>query len=130
MIERVAYCVVYVADLERMTRFYRDVLGLPVVEEGARFVAFGGAGAPLALEAGGPAPQGPRAKERNPTLLQFAVADIEAGVAALAARGMPIEGEIRRGPFGALAFFRDPEGNRLALLRAAGGEPRLPRRIP
>ncbi|MDP9375827.1 MAG: VOC family protein [Chloroflexota bacterium] len=122
MIERLAYSIIYVADLAGMTRFYRDVLGLPVGEEGSRFVAFGGAGVPLALEAGGPVPAGPRARDRNPTLIQFAVADIEAGVAALAAHGVPIEGAIKRGPFGALAFFRDPEGNRLALLSAEGGK--------
>lgn len=114
----VAYCVLYVANLAAMTRFYTEVLGLPIAEQNARFVALGGAGAPLALEAGGPAVDGPRGKERNPTLVQFAVADIAASVAALAARGVPCEGDVRRGPFGAVAFFRDPEGNRLALLSA------------
>jgi predicted enzyme related to lactoylglutathione lyase len=114
---RVAYCVLYVADLPAMTEFYRGTLGLPIAEQNARFVAFAGSGAPLALEAGGPAADGPRNKDRNPTLVQFAVADIETAVADLAARNVPIEGDIRRGPFGALAFFRDPEGNRLALLQ-------------
>lgn len=118
MIDRVAYCILYVADLDRATAFYRDILGLPVVERTPRFAAFGGAGAPLALEAGGPPVAGPREKERNPTLTQFAVADIEGSVAALGARGVAFAGAIRRGPFGALAFFRDPEGNRLALLQA------------
>lgn len=118
MIDRVAYCVVYVADLDSMTRFYGDLLGLPIVERGERFVAFGGVGAPLALEAGGPPIAGPRAKDRNPTLIQFATSNIEASVAALHARGVAFEGEIRRGSYGALAPFRDPEGNRLALLSA------------
>ena len=118
----VAYCVLYVADLEAMTRFYAEVLGLPIIAQNARFVAFGGDGAPLALEVGGPPPGEPRGKERNPTLVQLAVAEIEAGVAALATHGVAIEGEIRRGAFGALAFFRDPEGNRLALLQAPAGE--------
>lgn len=118
-IEGVAYCVLYVADLDRMTDFYAGTLALPVAERSPRFVAFGGAGAPLALEAGGPAITGARAKDRNPVLLQLRVADIERAVADLAARGVAIEGAVRRGPFGALAFFRDPEGNRLALLRPA-----------
>ena len=116
---RVAYCVLYVADLGAMVRFYGEILGLPIAEQHARFVAFGGGGGPLALEVGGPAPDGVRGKDRNPTLVQFAVDDIEASVADLAARGVAYEGEIRRGPFGALVFFRDPEGNRLALLQAS-----------
>lgn len=122
MLDRIAYCVLYVADLPAMARFYGETLGLPIAARNDRFVALGGAGAPLALEAGGPPPGEPRGKDRNPTLVQFAVGDIAAAVAALAARGVPIEGDIRRGPFGALAFFRDPEGNRLALLAPPAGE--------
>jgi predicted enzyme related to lactoylglutathione lyase len=114
----VAYCVLYVADLPTMTHFYHDTLGLPIAEQNARFVAFSGPGTPLALETGGPTPDGPRGKDRNPTLAQFATANIEATIATLAKHGVSFEGEIRRGPYGALAFFRDPEGNRLALLQA------------
>ncbi len=116
---QLAYSIIYVADLAAMAHFYSEVLGLPIVERNERFVAFGGAAAPLALEAGGPPVSGSRAKDRNPTLCQFAVVDIAAAVASLATRGLAIEGEIRRGGFGALAFFRDPEGNRLALLERA-----------
>ncbi len=116
---QLAYCIIYVADLASMTRFYGEVLGLPIAERNERFVAFGGTATPLALEVGGPPVDGPRGKERNPTLVQFAVGDIAAAVSALAARGVAIEGDIRRGGFGALAFFRDPEGNRLALLERA-----------
>ncbi len=119
MLDGIAYCVIYTADLAAMVRFYAETLGLPIAEQNARFVAFGGAGAPLALETGGPPVEGMRGKERNPTLVQFAVGDIATSVAELATRGVAIEGEIRRGPFGALAFFRDPEGNRLALVQQA-----------
>src|SRR3712207_1204140 len=118
-LDRIAYCVLYVADLDRMARFYGETLGLPVSERSERFVAFGGACAPLALEAGGPPVGGPRVREQNPTLVQFAVGDVEEAVAALVARGVAFEGEVRRGPYGALAFFCDPEGNRLGLLQAA-----------
>jgi predicted enzyme related to lactoylglutathione lyase len=115
---RIAYSVLYVADLPAMLHFYHDTLGLPIAEQNARFVAFSDIGAPLALETGGPTPDGPRSKDRNPTLIQFAVTNIEATIADLATRGVTIEGNIRRGPFGAFAAFRDPEGNRLALLQA------------
>lgn len=121
-----AYSIIYVADLPAMARFYNEILGLPIGEQNARFVAFGGAAAPLALEAGGPTVSGPRAKDQNPTLFQFAVPDIAAAVNSLTERGLPIEGEIRRGGFGALAFFRDPEGNRLALLERVAPLPQPP----
>ncbi len=113
---QLAYCITYVADLTVMTQFYQQVLGLPISEQNERFVAFGGAGAPLALELGGPPASGPRHKEQHPTLLQFAVPSIEQALATLAEHGLTIEGEVRRGSFGSLAFFRDPEGNRLAFL--------------
>lgn len=112
----VAYAILYVADLPLMARFYGETLGLPIASRNERFVAFGGAATPLALEAGGPERGGARGKEQNPTLWQFVVADIEASVAELAAHGVPVEGAIKRAAFGALAFFRDPEGNRFALL--------------
>jgi len=112
-----AYAILYVADLPLMATFYGETVGLPIASRDERFVAFGGAAAPLALEAGGPERSGARGKEQNPTLWQFAVPDIKASVAALAARGVPSEGAIKRAGFGALAFFRDPEGNRFALLQ-------------
>ena len=121
-----AYSIIYVADLPAMARFYSEVLGLPIAERNARFVAFGGVAAPLALEAGGPPVSGPRTKEHNPTLCQFAVADLVAAVTSLAERGVLIEGDIQRGGFGALAFFRDPEGNRLALLERVPTPPQPP----
>ncbi len=91
-------------------------MGLPIASRIERIVAFGGAATPLALEADGPERNGARGKEQKPTLWQFAVSDIAASVAKLAARGVPSEGAIKRAAFGALAFFRDPEGNRFALL--------------
>jgi lactoylglutathione lyase len=114
---QIAYTIIYVHDLPTMTNFYHHTLGLPIAEQNARFVAFSGPGAPLALETGGPTPDGPRTKDRNPTLVQFAVTDIAATIAELDTHNIPIEGDIRRGPFGTLAFFRDPEGNRLAILQ-------------
>ena len=40
VIDRIAYCVIYVADLPVMVRFYAETLGLPIAEQNARFVAF------------------------------------------------------------------------------------------
>lgn len=116
---RFGFAVLYVEDLNRMVAFYSGLLGLPIAERSARFVAFAGAGAPLALEAGGPPASGPRGRERNPTLFQFTVHSLAAAIEYLEARGVGVEGHVRHGAFGALAFIRDPEGNRLGLLEPA-----------
>lgn len=118
-ITRCGFTVLYVEDLERMTAFYAESLGLPIAARSAGFVAFDGAGAPLALETGGPPASGPRGRDRNPTFFQFIVHDLDAAVAELTARGVSIEGETKRGSFGALAAVRDPEGNRVGLLEPA-----------
>lgn len=116
---RFGFAVLYVEDLDRMVAFYAGLLGLPIAEQSARFVAFAGVGAPLALEVGGPPVSGPRGRERNPTLFQFAVNDLAAAIEHCAKLGVDVEGEVRRGVFGALAFIRDPEGNRVGLLEPA-----------
>lgn len=113
------FAVLYVEDLDRMVAFYSGLLGLPIAERSARFVAFAGAGAPLALEAGGPPASGARDRERNPTLFQFTVNGLAAAIEYLEAHGVGVEGHVRHGSFGALAFIRDPEGNRLGLLEPA-----------
>lgn len=116
MIERCGYVVLYVDALEPMVEFYEADLGLPVGQRSERFVTFTGPGAPLALETGGPPPSGPRGRERNPTLVQFVVTNLDAVIERLARRGICVEAGRRRGAFGSLAFVRDPEGNRVGLL--------------
>lgn len=116
---RVGFAILYVENLDRMVEFYSSLLGLPIAEHSARFVAFAGAGTPLALEAGGPPASGPRGREQNPTLFQFAVENLAEAIEYLAAHGVGVEGDLRHGAFGALAFIRDPEGNRVGLLELA-----------
>ena len=111
-------------DLDRAVDFYRDVLELPLI---ARFdppgLAFFDLGnTRVILNRGAPA-----------ALLYFEVEDIDAGFQALAGRGVELVDEPHRihrdeeglfGPIGAeewMTFFRDSEGNLLALV-----ERRLP----
>lgn len=104
-----------VRELQRAIAFYRDVLGLSLLSEFDN-MAFLLAGSvrimlarPESSEAGGPG-----------SILYFDSADIEADCAALASLGT----EILKQPFTVhsedshefrLAFFRDSEGNTLAL---------------
>lgn len=109
-------------DLERSITFYRDTLGLRLIARfsppGLAFFALGETR--LLVDAAGES-------KSAAGLLYFRVADIHAATEALRAHGVAFDSEphvIFRddgGTFGAageeewLAFFRDPDGNLLAL---------------
>jgi catechol 2,3-dioxygenase-like lactoylglutathione lyase family enzyme len=96
--------VVYTRDMERATAFYRDILGLEPDYESEHWSTFRTGACTLALHAGSEAP--------DPT---FAVADLDAEWARLAAAGVDVT-EIRE-PAPRLRVFdaRDPDGNRFSI---------------
>jgi catechol 2,3-dioxygenase-like lactoylglutathione lyase family enzyme len=112
-----------VADVARARRFYGDVLGLPVVGEDPFAVTVGVHGRLLRLTSVGtpvPAPY---------SVLAWRVDDIEAVVDGLVARGVAfarydgVEQDDRgiwTAPDGArVAWFLDPDGNNLSVVRFA-----------
>ena len=120
---------VFSSDLDRSIAFYRDQLGASFIAKfdppGLAFFRFGATR--LLLE-----------KNANPATLYFRVDDIAAQVEELRARGIAFDSEpqvIHRdaeglfGPPGAeewMAFFRDPDGNVLALASQASPPPVRP----
>ena len=107
------YLYVGSADFERDLSFYRDTLGAPVVWSfsrfGARVAALRLGGGPLFLIADHrPAPS---------CLPIYAVKDLAATLAALAARGFHAEGPPFEVPDGPCQRFDDPSGNALAILQ-------------
>ncbi len=116
-ITRLAQIGVSVKDLETMTAFYRDQIGLRFLfsaPPGMSFFDIGGVRLMLSLPERGH-------EDRHASILYFDVADIAAAHAALAGRGVTFEGPphvVHRYPGGELwvAFFHDPEGNFLSLM--------------
>ena len=112
-----------VTDLEKAVPFYRDVLGLTVLEETPFSVRFGaGEGSQLSVYKRGPV-------ERGHTMAHFEVADIEATVAGIRSRGGVFEeysggpltttnGIAQTGPARS-AWIKDPEGNVIGLRQGA-----------
>ena len=102
--------VVYVREMERAIRFYRDTLGLEVAFESPGWTTFRTGACTLALHATERRELG--AAEPDPT---FLVADVAAERARLAGAGVEVT-EIRE-PVAGLRVFdaRDPDGNRFSL---------------
>jgi catechol 2,3-dioxygenase-like lactoylglutathione lyase family enzyme len=115
-----AYSGIAVRDLRDARKFYRGILGLPTTEEyGLMWLHLGSGRDTLVY-------QQRNATPASYTVLNFEVADIDAAVDALAARGVRFEryegieqddkGVFReQGPH--IAWFADPSGNLLSVLQ-------------
>jgi predicted enzyme related to lactoylglutathione lyase len=102
-------------DLDRAAAFYRDALGLKELFRVPKMAFFDCGGIRLMLGI----PEKPEFDHPS-SVLYFEVADIEAAHRALAGRGVRFEaGPHFVAPLGArdlwMAFFRDTEGNLMAL---------------
>ncbi len=105
------------ADAERTLAFYRDTLGLPFLFRYGNLVFFDCGGVRLLIECGEEAPEAEKSG-----CLYYRVDDIDRAYADLSARGVAFDGKphlIARMPDHELwmAFFKDPDGNQLALMQ-------------
>jgi methylmalonyl-CoA/ethylmalonyl-CoA epimerase len=102
-------------DIDRATTFYKDTLGLPLLFRAGTLSFFNCGGVRLMLSL-------PEKEFDHPgSVLYFTVPDIAAAHATLVSRGVSFLGDphlIARMPDHELwmAFFRDSEGNTLALM--------------
>jgi predicted enzyme related to lactoylglutathione lyase len=111
--------MLFVKDIDRMTAFYRGVVGLQPVESTRldNWVEFEGNGArlslhaiPAAIASGIQIDSPPHAREQSPAKLTFAVRDVDSTLETIAAMGLPL---FRRA-WGETEAA-DPEGNVFAL---------------
>lgn len=142
---RIHHLGITVADLDRSLAFYRDLLGLRVLdlsdgEQVGSIIGVQGATARIAdLDAGGgqllelldyePAPPAPpRGPDAAGTVhVSFEVADLEAALGRLARAGFPTMGEPTRLAGGGIwqdcviAYLRDPDGVIVELIEHRDG---------
>jgi methylmalonyl-CoA/ethylmalonyl-CoA epimerase len=115
-IRRIGQIYMRAVDLRRATAFYRDTLSIPFLFEVPRMAFFDLSGVRLMLGE----PEGP-AFDHPGSILYFDVPDLTSAHAELAARGVAFDSaphliadmhdyELW------MAFFKDSEGNQLALM--------------
>ena len=111
------YQVILVAsDVDRMVRFYRDVIGLEVTYPGPpadianeNWVALSAGQCTLAIHGGG------EIKGSGSAILSFRVDDLDYTYWDLKKRGVDIEEPRKVSDEVRAAHLRDPEGNRVSL---------------
>ena len=116
----------YVDDLDRAKTFYRDVIGLPVLLDGPRLVAFdASAGTVLLLFRSGATRDGvrfaagfiPPHDGSGPVHMAFAISaeSLPSWEAHLEAHGIAIDGRMTWELGGRSLYFRDPDGHSIEL---------------
>jgi len=114
-LDSIGQVLVPTADLERATGFYRDVLGIRLLFEVPRMAFFDLGGARLMLAE-------PEDEDRpSGSVLYYRVDDLHAAHETLSARGVSFDAAPAMiADMGDhelwMAFFRDSEGNQLALM--------------
>ncbi len=121
---------VFVEDLEASAAFYRDVLGLRLLEQGGDWAQFdAGGGAMLELMTGGTAAVNPKDPALQPVVVGLRVDDLDRTIMELKVRGI-LFGEIGQFDNTRWAHFSDLEGNQLEIKEIPGPAGRMiPRTI-
>jgi predicted enzyme related to lactoylglutathione lyase len=125
MMTKVVYVTQLVSDQEKALGYYTGVLGFekrvdsPTTNGGQRFIAVGlkGQDFQLVLWPGKPG-QPQLAEGRIPATCTIDTPDIRKELEALKERGAKFETDVLEYPWGAIAVFVDPDGNRLQLRQA------------
>ncbi len=115
-----AVATVRVRDVRASRKFYEDVLGLKPEDGRGEVVAYSGARSRVFLYAA------PLATEAPPTAITWVCDDVDATVGSLRARGVRFEhydmpgvsreGDVHVAGNVRAAWFRDPDGNVLAIV--------------
>jgi catechol 2,3-dioxygenase-like lactoylglutathione lyase family enzyme len=121
MLEQVAYTTVFVSDQDRALDFYTNVLGFKPgfdnpTPDGPRFltVALDGQDFQLVLWPGTPG-QAQALESHTPGAYTIDTGDCREAYATLSSRGVEFETGLLEYPWGYIAVFKDPDGNRLQL---------------
>jgi predicted enzyme related to lactoylglutathione lyase len=121
MLKSVFYTSVLVGDQDRALAFYTDVLGLEQradnpTPDGPRFLTVGVKGQDFQLVLWpGTAGQAQPYQGRIPASCTIETGDIRSDVETLKSRGVTFDTDVLEFPWGYIAVFQDPDGNRLQL---------------
>ena len=103
-------------DPRALAAWYRDVLGIELQPWGGAMLRYDAAGhPPVAVWSAFPEGSEELAPSARPFMLNFAVDDLDAFVARVAAKGVPILSRDDTGPNGRFAAIQDPDGTKIEL---------------
>jgi catechol 2,3-dioxygenase-like lactoylglutathione lyase family enzyme len=103
-------------DPKALAAWYKDVLGLPIEDWGGAALPYDQPGHPPVLVVSPfPADSSYFAPSEREFMLNFAVDDLDAFLARLAAKGVAVQRREDNGPNGRFAWILDPDGVKIEL---------------
>jgi catechol 2,3-dioxygenase-like lactoylglutathione lyase family enzyme len=120
---KVGAVILLVSDIETSTRFYRDVLNLPIKSQSKDWTEFFNRETVLALHPARKARNQPTSPQGN-VLVGFMVSDLEAEVQQLQKKNVKFFKRLKDEPFGKHAIIEDPDGHLISLaeIKSKGDE--------
>jgi lactoylglutathione lyase len=120
---KVGAVILLVSDMETSTRFYRDVLNLPIKSQSKDWTEFFNRETVLALHPARKAPNQSTSPQGN-VLVGFMVSDLEAEVQQLQKKNVKFFKRLKEEPFGKHAIIEDPDGHLISLaeIKSKGDE--------
>jgi lactoylglutathione lyase len=118
---KIGAVILLVSDMENSTRFYRDVLNLPIKSQSKDWTEFFNRETVLALH---PARKAQQSSSQEKVLVGFMVSDLEAQVQLLEKKNIKFFKRLTDEPFGKHAIVEDPDGHLLSLaeIKSKGDE--------
>lgn len=124
LIKRIAAARVFVANMDKAVRFYRDSLGLSLSGQTSGTAVFNLKGLDFIVELADPTDPEGAAMIGRFTALSFEVADCKAACGVLTGKSVQLLGPAQTQAWGGtLAHFLDPDGNVLTLVEYPLGNP-------
>jgi catechol 2,3-dioxygenase-like lactoylglutathione lyase family enzyme len=120
---KVGAVILLVSDIETSTRFYRDVLNLPIKSQSKDWTEFFNRETALALHPARRARNQSTSPQGN-VLVGFMVSDLEAEVQQLQKKNVKFFKRLKDEPFGKHAIIEDPDGHLISLaeIKSKGDE--------
>lgn len=118
---KIGAIILLVSDMETSTRFYRDVLNLPIKSQSKDWIEFFNRETVLALH---PARKAQQSSAQGKVLVGFMVSDLEAEVEQLQKKNVKFFKRLKDEPFGKHAIIEDPDGHLISLaeIKSKGDE--------
>jgi lactoylglutathione lyase len=119
---KIGAVILLVSDMETSTRFYRDVLNLPIKTQSKDWTEFFNRETVLALHPAHKPQQ--QSSAQGKVLVGFMVSDLDAEVEQLQKKNVKFFKRLKEEPFGKHAIIEDPDGHLISLaeIKSKGDE--------